>query len=40
MWEETSFKKNEFTTKGIGEYDGYSSSEIASQIVKTILYEK
>lgn len=38
MWQETSFKKDSVETKGIGQYEGMSTSEIAGEIVRTILY--
>lgn len=37
MWNEISFKKGSIETKGIGEYEGNSTDEIARMIVSEIL---
>lgn len=37
MWKETSFKKGEVETKGIGEFQGLSTNEISDRIVSEIL---
>lgn len=37
MWDETRFEEGEVDTKGIGAYEGNSTSEIANMIVLEIL---